>query len=55
MIGMWEVLEDPPRMLSIIVAGGKVGMVELGKMGMRPRIERSWDLYCDIVGQASIV
>lgn len=42
-------------MLSMIAAGTAVGIVLPGKEGMRPRMERSWDLYCDMVGQASMV
>jgi len=42
-------------MLSIMVAGNIAGIVEEGREGMIPRIESSCDLYCDIVGHASIV
>ena len=42
----------PPSMLSMIAAGVDIG-VSLGIE--HPRIERSWALYCDMVGQASMV
>ena len=41
MISLWECSECPPRMLSIIAEGNMEGMVELWKVGMMPRMERS--------------
>lgn len=55
MSSLCESLEAPPSMFNMIVAGNIAGIVELGNDGMIPRIERSCDLYCENVGQASIV
>lgn len=39
MSAWWESLDAPPRMLSMIVAGKRSGIVEFGKDGMKPRME----------------
>ena len=54
-ISEWESLFLPPIMLSMMEAGNMDGIVWLGNVGIMSRMDRRCDLYCDIVGQASIV